>query len=132
MPLPSKREAFESALAGSIVLLHAVAVMPGLELPTTLLSRPSDADPEALHLISLRYSHGFHLPGFEIDETGIRATLSFSGTEASTFVPWSAVAAVIEERTMTMCSWPVSVAQAEPPPPPPARKGGLRLVSEAE
>ena len=64
--------------------VHLDARRPGVVLPARFLDQP--------HL-RLDYGYGFTPPihDLEIDDQGIRATLSFSRQPFHTFVPWSAV-----------------------------------------
>jgi len=64
--------------------LHLDARRPGVVVPETLRGEP--------HLV-LQYGHDLPIPipDLEIDDYGVRATLSFSRTAHRTVVPWSAV-----------------------------------------
>ena len=77
-----KRAVFEAAIAqGEIAVL--VADVPGVDVPCGL--------PCTLH-------YGLDMPkpipDLEVDESGVRATLSFSCTPVQTFVPWDAVVGI--------------------------------------
>jgi stringent starvation protein B len=81
---PSKQEAFLALLGEGWTSLHLDARRPGVIVPPQLRS---DA-----HLV-LQYGHDLPIPipDLEVDEYGVRATLSFSKTPHLTVVPWSAV-----------------------------------------
>ena len=64
--------------------LHLDARRPGVIVPAHLRAEP--------HLV-LQYGHDLPIPipDLEVDEHGVRATLSFSKNPQRTVVPWSAV-----------------------------------------
>jgi len=81
---PTKQEAFLAFLRGSWTSLHLDARRPGVVVPAHLRNEA--------HLV-LQYGHDLPIPipDLEVDEQGVRATLSFSKTPQRTFVPWEAV-----------------------------------------
>jgi stringent starvation protein B len=81
---PSKQEAFLALLREGWTSLHLDARRPGVIVPVHLRGEA--------HLV-LQYGHDLPIaiPDLEIDEYGVRATLSFSKTPHLTVVPWSAV-----------------------------------------
>ena len=81
---PSKQQAFLALLREGWTSLHLDARRPGVVVPDTLRGEP--------HLV-LQYGHDLPIPipDLEIDDYGVRATLSFSRTAHRTVVPWSAV-----------------------------------------
>jgi stringent starvation protein B len=81
---PSKHEVFLALLRESWTSLHLDARRPGVIVPPHLKSEP--------HLV-LQYGHDLPIPipDLEVDEHGVRATLSFSKHPQRTVVPWSAV-----------------------------------------
>jgi len=81
---PSKQQAFLALLREGWTSLHLDARRPGVVVPETLRGEP--------HLV-LQYGHDLPIPipDLEIDDYGVRATLSFSRTAHRTVVPWSAV-----------------------------------------
>jgi stringent starvation protein B len=83
-PRPSKQEAFLALLGESWTSLHLDARRPGVIVPAHLRGEA--------HLV-LQYGHDFPIPipDLEVDEYGVRATLSFAKTPHLTVVPWSAV-----------------------------------------
>lgn len=84
---PSKQQAFLALLKEGWTSLHLDARHAGVLVP--------DAFRNEAHLI-LQYGHDLPIaiPDLEVDEDGVRATLSFSRTAHLTFIPWSAVYAV--------------------------------------
>ncbi len=84
---PSKQQAFFALLKEGWTSLHLDARRAGVVVPESFRNEA--------HLI-LQYGHDLPIPipDLEIDEGGVRATLSFSRTAHLTFVPWSAVYAV--------------------------------------
>ena len=81
---PSKYEAFLALLQEGRPSLHLDARRPGVIVPPHLRAEP--------HLV-LQYGHDLPIPipDLEVDEHGVRATLSFSKNPQRTVVPWSAV-----------------------------------------
>jgi stringent starvation protein B len=81
---PSKQDAFLALLREGWTSLHLDARRPGVTVPAHLRSEA--------HLV-LQYGHDLPIPipDLEIDERGVRATLSFSKSPQRTVVPWSAV-----------------------------------------
>jgi stringent starvation protein B len=81
---PSKQEAFVALLREGWTSLHLDARRPGVIVPAHLRGEA--------HLV-LQYGHDLPIPipDLEIDDYGVRATLSFSKTPHLTVVPWSAV-----------------------------------------
>lgn len=84
---PSKHQAFLALLKEGWTSLHLDARRNGVLVPEAFRTEA--------HLI-LQYGHDLPIPipDLEIDEDGVRATLSFSRTAHVTFVPWAAVYAV--------------------------------------
>jgi stringent starvation protein B len=81
---PSKRHAFLALLREGWTSLHLDARRPGVVVPANLKREA--------HLV-LQYGHDLPIPipDLEVDDYGVRATLSFSRTAHVTVVPWSAV-----------------------------------------
>jgi stringent starvation protein B len=84
---PSKQQAFLALLKEGWTSLHLDARRAGVLVPDSFRTEA--------HLI-LQYGHDLPIPipDLEVDEGGVRATLSFSRTAHVTFVPWAAVYAV--------------------------------------
>jgi len=81
---PSKRQAFQTLLRDGWTSLHLDARRSGVIVPASLRGEA--------HLV-LQYGHDLPIPipDLEVDDYGVRATLSFSRTAHLTVVPWSAV-----------------------------------------
>ena len=81
---PPKQQAFLALLREGWTSLHLDARRAGVVVPDSLRHEP--------HLV-LQYGHDLPIPipDLEIDDYGVRATLSFSRTAHRTVVPWSAV-----------------------------------------
>jgi stringent starvation protein B len=81
---PSKQQAFLALMREGWTSLHLDARRPGVVVPEALRGEP--------HLV-LQYGHDLPIPipDLEVDEYGVRATLSFSRAAHLTVVPWSAV-----------------------------------------
>jgi stringent starvation protein B len=84
---PSKQDAFLALLREGWTSLHLDARRQGVIVPAHLRGEA--------HLV-LQYGHDLpiSIPDLEIDDYGVRATLSFARTPQLTVVPWSAVYAV--------------------------------------
>jgi stringent starvation protein B len=81
---PSKQDAFLALLREGWTSLHLDARRPGVIVPAHLRNEA--------HLV-LQYGHDLPIaiPDLEVDDYGVRATLSFARTPQLTVVPWSAV-----------------------------------------
>jgi stringent starvation protein B len=81
---PSKQQAFLALLREGWTSLHLDARRAGVIVPEPLRGEP--------HLV-LQYGHDLPIaiPDLEVDDYGVRATLSFSRAAHLTVVPWSAV-----------------------------------------
>jgi stringent starvation protein B len=81
---PSKQDAFLALLREGWTSLHLDARRPGVIVPAHLRGEA--------HLV-LQYGHDLpiSIPDLEVDDYGVRATLSFSRSPNLTVVPWSAV-----------------------------------------
>jgi len=81
---PSKQQAFLALLREGWTSLHLDARRAGVVVPEALRGEP--------HLV-LQYGHDLPIaiPDLEVDDYGVRATLSFSRAAHLTVVPWSAV-----------------------------------------
>ncbi len=84
---PSKQQAFLALLKEGWTSLHLDARRSDVLVPESFRREA--------HLI-LQYGHDLPIPipDLEIDQDGVRATLSFSRAAHATFIPWSAVYAV--------------------------------------
>ncbi|MES1164877.1 MAG: ClpXP protease specificity-enhancing factor SspB [Verrucomicrobiota bacterium] len=84
---PSKQQAFLALLKEGWTSLHLDARRSGVLVPESFRHEA--------HLI-LQYGHDLPIPipDLDIDQDGVRATLSFSRAAHGTYVPWAAVYAV--------------------------------------
>ena len=84
---PPKQQAFLALLKEGSTSLHLDARRPGVVVP--------DAFRQEAHLmLQYGYDLAISIPDLEVDEHGVRATLSFSRTPHVTVIPWSAVYAI--------------------------------------
>jgi stringent starvation protein B len=85
---PPKPQAFLALLKEGWTSLHLDARRPGVIVP--------DGFRGEAHLV-LQYGHDLPIPipDLDVDEYGVRATLSFSRNPQLTMIPWSAVYAVV-------------------------------------
>ena len=81
---PSKQQAFLALLREGWTSLHIDARRPGVIVPAAFRREA--------HLV-LQYGHDLPIPipDLEVDEYGVRATLSFSRNAQLTVIPWTAV-----------------------------------------
>jgi stringent starvation protein B len=84
---PPKQQAFLALLKEGWTSLHLDARQAGVSVPDSFRGEA--------HLV-LQYGHDLPIPipDLEVDDFGVRATLSFSRMAHLTMVPWSAVYAV--------------------------------------
>jgi stringent starvation protein B len=88
--MPKKREVVTKLLEDGPVLVHLDARRSGVDVPDQHRSEPK---------LVLRLGHGLTppIPDLDIDDTGIRATLTFRGKPFPCRIPWAAVYAVVAE-----------------------------------
>jgi len=81
---PFKRDTFIQLLRLGSASLHLDSRRPGVEVPAHLRGQA--------HLV-LQYGYNLPIPipDLEVDDSGVRATLSFSREPHRTVVPWAAV-----------------------------------------
>jgi len=136
--LPPKREVVDDLLSEGAILVHLDARGEGVGVPAQF-----GGDPKLV----LRF--GFNLtpsiPDLQVDERGLRGTLTFGGVPHFCELPWSSVYAVVSEANSRGLVWPEDVPdevvgelagaarEEEPaqPEPEPTKKRGrphLRLV----
>ena len=84
---PPKQQAFLALLKEGSTSLHLDARRPGVMVP--------DAFRQDAHLmLQYGYDLAISIPDLEVDEYGVRATLSFSRAPHLTVIPWTAVYAI--------------------------------------
>jgi len=93
----TKRELLDMLLGDGMVMLHLDATHPGVMVPAR-----HQGD---LHL-RLNLSLAFNLPDLEIDEDGVRASLSFSGSNVYCVMPWDAIFALTSHTRPMGYVWP--------------------------
>ena len=84
---PPKQQAFLALLKEGSTSLHLDARRPGVVVPEAFRS-------EAHLMLQYGYDLAIPIPDLEVDEYGVRATLSFSRTPHLTVIPWTAVYAI--------------------------------------
>jgi len=133
----TKRQTLEFLLEQGIVFVQLDPRVEGVVVPDHLRAHVP---------LGLNLSRNFHLETFEIDDDGVRASLSFKGVRSICVLPWSAVFSMSadEKAYFFEDALPPDLAQAtgaqagrvddaqvEPPPPeppPPRPRPQLRLV----
>lgn len=88
---------FKHMIADSVVMLRFVTSADGVIVPEALKHDMVQA---------LKFSHRFGVPDFGYDDVGVRASLSFGGTNVFCSVPWSAVFSFTCEKTNETVVWP--------------------------
>jgi stringent starvation protein B len=88
--MPKKREVVNKLLQDGPVLVHLDARRPGVDVPDQFREDPK---------LVLRFGFGLSppIPDLEVDDHGVRATLTFRGRPFHCRVPWAAVYAVVAE-----------------------------------
>jgi stringent starvation protein B len=84
---PPKQQAFLALLKEGSTSLHLDARRPGVVVPEAFRQ-------EAHLMLQYGYDLAISIPDLEVDEQGVRATLSFSRTPHLTVIPWTAVYAI--------------------------------------
>ena len=84
---PPKQQAFLALLKEGSTSLHLDARRPGVVVPEAFRQ-------EAHLMLQYGYDLAISIPDLEVDDHGVRATLSFSRTPHLTVIPWSAVYAI--------------------------------------
>jgi len=132
VPRPGKRTVVDAMLKDGPVLLHLDPRRDGVEVPDGFR-----ADPRLVLRIGHRLSPP--IPDLEVDEDGLRATLTFRAVPHHCAIPWHAVFAVVSEDGQGLVfaeDVPPEVAaemhgEGQPPEPPregPRRGAHLKLV----
>src|SRR3954469_20236293 len=110
-PPPSKREQLNKLLERGSVFVHLDPRRPGVVVPAWLTRKPQ---------LVLQLGLNFPIPirDLEIDEQGVRCTLSFNRAPFYCVLPWTAVYALVAEDGQVTV-WPSElpselVPQAEP------------------
>lgn len=85
-----KREAMDSLLAQGDVLVQLDPRVAGVSVPLGY-------GEQALLVLRIGLEMPIPIPDLEIDDDGIRATLSFDRTPHAVFVPWEAVFGLVTE-----------------------------------
>jgi stringent starvation protein B len=131
-PRPGKRTVVDAMLQDGPVLLHLDPRRDGVDVPEGFLT-----DARLVLRIGRRLSPP--IPDLEVDEDGVRATLTFRSVPHSCTIPWRAVFAVVSEDGQGLVfaeDVPPEVAaemrsEPQPPEPPPVgppRGAHLKLV----
>ena len=139
--MATKRQTLEFLLEQGLVFVQLDPRVDGVVVPEHLRAQVP---------LGLNLSRNFHLETFEIDDDGVRASLSFKGVRSVCVLPWSAVFSMsADDKTYLFeDAVPPELARAiraqarsaegahvepplpEPPPvePPPRPRPQLRLV----
>ena len=78
----AKRECLEKLLAEGLVFLQLDPRVEGVDLPAHLRRQP---------VVGLNLSLNFRLELFEVNEEGVRASLSFQGVRHFCTLPWASI-----------------------------------------
>ncbi len=93
----NKRQVFEEMLADGKTMLHLDARREGVDVPERFRKDQ--------HL-RLDFSYRFRLTTFEIDDTGVTASLKFGPDNYLCVIPWTAVFGMMSHVTSRMEIWP--------------------------
>ena len=129
---PTKLEAFLGLLRQGLVSIHFDARKPGVIVPPQCAN-----DPHTIFQYGIAMP--IPIPDLVMNETGVRATLSFSRQPHPTFVPWSAVYVVACSATGSGVLYREDVPADVPletghpdDPPKPARPALTSVPSNAD
>ncbi len=101
-PSTDKHQRLVELLDRGMVMIHLDARRRGVRVP------PAHADNPAL---ALNLSFRFGIPDLEIDEDGVSASLSFSGTRFHCNLPWSALFAMRSHTDDTFHVWSADIPE---------------------
>lgn len=125
----SKRELLETLLERGMVMVTLDARRPGVDVPAQYQEDPR---------LRLNLSYRFGLP-LDVNDWGVRATLTFGGVPHDCKIPWSALYRIYSHPTKDQFLFPADVpedlihatlAQREeaPAPPQPPGRGRPRFA----
>jgi stringent starvation protein B len=123
----SKSELLESLLDRGMVMVTVDARRPGVDVPLQFADDPR---------LRLNLSYRFQLP-LEMNEWGVRATLTFGGMPHDCKLPWNSVYQMYSHATKDQFLFPADVpedlvqatlAHGETPAPPSPAKGRPRFA----
>lgn len=125
----TKKDVLLAFLERGVAMVHLDARREGVAVPQQHAQDP--------HL-RLNLSYRYRIPDFEVDDAGVRATLSFGGRAFHCVLPWEAIFGVTSAASGDGQVWPedlpaevVSAARDEQDEPPPAEPR-VRLASVSE
>ena len=85
----------EKLLEEGVTMIRLLRNRPGVTLPD-FLNTP---------IVNLNFSYRYGIEDFEVDERGIRASLSFRGVPQFCDIPWTAVCSIMSEKTDQIFVW---------------------------
>ena len=85
----------EKLLESGVTMVRIIRNRPGVQLPE-FLNTP---------IVNLNFSYRYGISDFEVDDKGIRASLSFKGVPHFCDIPWSAICAILSEVTDELFVW---------------------------
>ena len=130
-----KLERMRGALARGLTQVHLDARRPGVLVPQGLRDQA---------MLVLNFSYRFSPPDLDVNEWGVRQTLTFRGVPFKVGVPWSALYAIVCQPTDELWLYPddtpdellAAAAKRSPPPQPagaePPARAALREVVSAK
>lgn len=86
----------ERLLDSGKVMVHLLPGLLGVRVPSQFRNLP---------ILRLNFSYRFGIADFQVDERGVRASLSFGGTNYFCDIPWGAVLALSSEPTDEFYVW---------------------------
>jgi stringent starvation protein B len=100
-PPASKKDALLALLDRGLVMIHVDARREGVAVPDHLVHE---------YHLRLNLSYRFDLPDLEIDDWGVRATLSFRGLGFRCQIPWPSIFAMTQPPGERGWLWPGDLA----------------------
>lgn len=92
----SRLEIANKLLDEGVIMLHFLPQKQGVVVPIQFQNLP---------ILRLNFSYRYGLEDFEIDEKGLRASLSFRGVNQFCDIPWSAVLGISSNITDELYLW---------------------------
>lgn len=92
----TKQQAALRWLKYSMIMVHLLPSMEGVKVPEQFKRSP---------VLRLNFSYNFGISDFEVDEKGIRATLSFNKIPFFCDIPWEAIFAMSVENNHRIYVW---------------------------
>jgi len=100
--LPDKRQVVDELLVSGAVLVHVDARLDGVCVPGQFAT-------DSKLVLRFGYNLSPAVPDLEVDDDGIRGTLTFGGVPHHCILPWHAIYAVVSDSNSRGLVWPDDV-----------------------